>query len=100
MMEIIRYELNLIRVQLFDILEKYPQWSLNGRPCKLGDWSITSSLRATTVQTILKDSFLVGFYSLRIFGYVLYTRLVYSTHEVCKIVRMENRTLVYTHWFG
>jgi hypothetical protein len=25
MMEIIRYELNLIRVQLFDILEKYPQ---------------------------------------------------------------------------
>jgi hypothetical protein len=45
MMEIIRYELYLIKVQLFDILEKYPQWSLNSRPCKLGDWLITSSLQ-------------------------------------------------------
>jgi hypothetical protein len=61
MMEIIKYELYLIRVQLFDILEKYPQWPLNGRPCKLGHWLITSSLRATMVQTILKDSLLVGF---------------------------------------
>jgi hypothetical protein len=61
MMEIIRYEVYLIRVQLFDILEKYPQWSLNSRPCKLGDWLITSSLPATTGQTILKDSLLIGF---------------------------------------
>jgi hypothetical protein len=95
MMEIVRYELYLIRVQLFDVLEKYLQLSLN-----LEDSLIAFSLRATKVQTILKDSLLVGFWSLKIFRYVLYTRLVYSTQEVCKSVHMEKRIIVYTHWVG